>query len=64
MFSVVDIQEIDANLASFNISAPEVGVLFLAWGVFHCLLSSLPDKHDNNILAVHKYLNLCFLILI
>lgn len=64
VFSVVDIQEIDANLASFNISeAPEVGVLFLAWGVFHCLLSSLPDKHDNNILAVRKYLNLWFCIL-
>lgn len=44
----------DAMISSFNaFEAKEVGPLILAWAVFLCLISSLPEKEENNLLMVH-----------
>ncbi|CAN4119728.1 unnamed protein product [Withania somnifera] len=50
-FSFSEVQEIDAMVSTFDVFAnKESGPLILAWAVFLCLTSSLPEKEDNNIL--------------
>ncbi|GFY83689.1 nucleoporin [Actinidia rufa] len=50
-FSLSDIQEMDAIISNFSaFDAKEIGPLILSWAVFLCLISSLPGKHENNIL--------------
>ncbi|KAF8406575.1 hypothetical protein HHK36_008663 [Tetracentron sinense] len=51
VFTLTDVQEIDAVISSFNVfEIEEAGPLILAWAVFLCLISSLPGKQDNNML--------------
>ncbi|XP_062080892.1 uncharacterized protein LOC133785690 [Humulus lupulus] len=50
-FSVIDVQEMDAIVSSFNgFETKEAGPLILTWAVFLCLISSLPRKEENNVL--------------
>ncbi|XP_057475806.1 uncharacterized protein LOC130763817 [Actinidia eriantha] len=50
-FSLSDIQEMDAIISNFSaFDAKEIGPLILSWAVFLCLISSLPGKHENNVL--------------
>ncbi|KAM3398313.1 putative protein isoform X4 [Capsicum galapagoense] len=50
-FSLSEVQEIDAIVSSFDVlENKESGPLILAWAVFLCLISSLPEKEENNIL--------------
>ncbi|XP_043708822.1 uncharacterized protein LOC122658035 isoform X2 [Telopea speciosissima] len=52
LFSLMDVQDMDALVSSFNcFETVEAGPLILAWAVFLCLISSLPEKQDNNILT-------------
>ncbi|XP_026395785.1 uncharacterized protein LOC113290379 isoform X2 [Papaver somniferum] len=52
VFSLIDIQEIDGVISSFNATeTEEAGPLILAWAVFLCLVSSLPEKQENSFLA-------------
>ncbi|KAK8491474.1 hypothetical protein V6N11_059399 [Hibiscus sabdariffa] len=49
VFTMTDVQEIDALLSSFDIfEMREGGPLLLAWAVFLCLISSLPQKEESN----------------
>ncbi|KAI3989451.1 hypothetical protein MKX01_022726 [Papaver californicum] len=51
VFSLVDIQEIDGVISSFNATeTEEAGPLILAWAVFLCLVSSLPEKQEHSFL--------------
>ncbi|KAG0493658.1 hypothetical protein HPP92_004652 [Vanilla planifolia] len=51
MFSMLDIQEINSLVSSLSIlGTVECGPLLLAWAVFICLISSLPDMKNNLIL--------------
>ncbi|KAB1207586.1 hypothetical protein CJ030_MR7G022888 [Morella rubra] len=51
LFTLFDIQQMDAMISSFNASElKEAGPLILAWAVFLCLISSLPGKEENNVL--------------
>ncbi|KAG0491610.1 hypothetical protein HPP92_005008 [Vanilla planifolia] len=51
MFSMLDIQEINSLVSSLSIlGMVECGPLLLAWAVFICLISSLPDMKNNLIL--------------
>ncbi|XP_010555238.1 PREDICTED: uncharacterized protein LOC104824773 isoform X2 [Tarenaya hassleriana] len=51
VFSITDVQEMDAAISSLNTSeAKEAGPLILAWAVFLCLISSLPGKEENPLL--------------
>ncbi|KAL8556343.1 hypothetical protein ACS0TY_003962 [Phlomoides rotata] len=51
-FSETEIQEIDTMISSFNaFEAKEVGPLILTWAVFLCLINSLPEKEENNLLT-------------
>ncbi|GLT30700.1 hypothetical protein SLA2020_054910 [Shorea laevis] len=51
VFSLADVQEIDALISSFDtLEMKEAGPLVLSWAVFLCLISSLPGKEDNNFL--------------
>lgn len=53
-FSLVDIQEMDSIISSFNaFETKEAGPLILTWAVFLCLISSLPKKEENNVLMVY-----------
>ncbi|CAB80539.1 putative protein [Arabidopsis thaliana] len=48
VFSIVDVQEMDATISSLNTSeVNEAGPLVLAWAVFLCLISSLPGKEES-----------------
>eukprot|EP00268_Persea_americana_P036026 TRINITY_DN35516_c0_g1_i1.p1 TRINITY_DN35516_c0_g1~~TRINITY_DN35516_c0_g1_i1.p1 ORF type:complete len:2020 (+),score=353.46 TRINITY_DN35516_c0_g1_i1:707-6061(+) len=48
-FSLVDMQDMDAIVSSFNaLETVEAGPLILAWAVFLCLMLSLPEKGDHN----------------
>ncbi|XP_062082237.1 uncharacterized protein LOC133788686 isoform X2 [Humulus lupulus] len=50
-FSLIDVQEMDAIVSSFNaFETKEAGPLILTWAVFLCLISSLPGKEENNVL--------------
>ncbi|KAI3723879.1 hypothetical protein L2E82_35640 [Cichorium intybus] len=50
-FTVSDIQEVDAIISTFDaFETKESGPLILTWAVFLCLISSLPDKQENNVL--------------
>ncbi|KAK6136598.1 hypothetical protein DH2020_029631 [Rehmannia glutinosa] len=50
-FSESDVQQMDRMISSFNaFEAKEEGPLILAWAVFLCLISSLPEKEENNLL--------------
>ncbi|XP_059297405.1 uncharacterized protein LOC132050256 isoform X2 [Lycium ferocissimum] len=50
-FSLSEVQEIDAIVSAFDVfENKESGPLILAWAVFLCLISSLPEKGENNIL--------------
>ncbi|KAA8536013.1 hypothetical protein F0562_028491 [Nyssa sinensis] len=50
-FSLVDVQEMDAMISSFNaFETKEAGPLILTWAVFLCLISSLPEKGKNIVL--------------
>ncbi|KAI3446215.1 hypothetical protein Pfo_002880 [Paulownia fortunei] len=50
-FSEMDVQQMDAMISNFNaFEAKEEGPLILAWAVFLCLISSLPEKEENNLL--------------
>ncbi|KAG8368145.1 hypothetical protein BUALT_Bualt15G0014600 [Buddleja alternifolia] len=50
-FSEMDIQEMDTMISSFSaFETKEAGPLILAWAVFLCLISSLPEKEENNLL--------------
>ncbi|KAJ4965226.1 hypothetical protein NE237_017075 [Protea cynaroides] len=52
LFSLTDVQEMDALVSSFIcFETVEAGPLILAWAVFLCLISSLPEKQDNNMLT-------------
>ncbi|XP_010446392.1 PREDICTED: uncharacterized protein LOC104729180 isoform X1 [Camelina sativa] len=47
VFSIVDVQEMDATISSLNtFEVKEAGPLVLAWAVFLCLVSSLPGKEE------------------
>ncbi|KAL1190225.1 hypothetical protein V5N11_016615 [Cardamine amara subsp. amara] len=47
VFSVIDVQEMDATISSLNtFEVKEAGPLVLAWAVFLCLISSLPGKEE------------------
>ncbi|VFQ67820.1 unnamed protein product [Cuscuta campestris] len=47
-FSLNDVQEIDNVVSDLNaFEKKETGPLILAWAVFLCLVSSLPDKEEN-----------------
>ncbi|XP_021609697.1 uncharacterized protein LOC110613074 isoform X3 [Manihot esculenta] len=51
IFSLTDIQEMDALISSFNaFEMKEAGPLILTWAVCLCLISSLPGKEENNLL--------------
>ncbi|XP_058098868.1 uncharacterized protein LOC131243494 isoform X2 [Magnolia sinica] len=51
-FSLADFQEMDAIVSSFNaLETAEAGPLILAWAVFLCLISSLPEKQDCSTLV-------------
>ncbi|CAH8273756.1 unnamed protein product [Arabidopsis lyrata] len=48
VFSIVDVQEMDATISSLNtFEVKEAGPLVLAWAVFLCLISSLPGKEES-----------------
>ncbi|XP_015893450.3 uncharacterized protein LOC107427578 [Ziziphus jujuba] len=50
-FSLVDIQEMDSIISSFNaFETKEAGPLILTWAVFLCLISSLPRKEENDVI--------------
>ncbi|KAL4585015.1 hypothetical protein LXL04_009628 [Taraxacum kok-saghyz] len=50
-FTLSDIQEVDAIISTFDaFETKESGPLILTWAVFLCLISSLPDKQEHNIL--------------
>ncbi|KAL2512427.1 Protein of unknown function (DUF3414) [Abeliophyllum distichum] len=50
-FSVTDVQEMDSMISCFNaFETKEAGPLILTWAVFLCLISSLPEKEENNLL--------------
>ncbi|XP_052191958.1 uncharacterized protein LOC127801127 isoform X2 [Diospyros lotus] len=50
-FSFSNIQEMDAIISSFNaLETKEAGLLILSWAVYLCLISSLPEKQENNVL--------------
>ncbi|XP_020587273.1 uncharacterized protein LOC110029360 isoform X2 [Phalaenopsis equestris] len=52
IFSLQDVQEIDFLVSTFSrLGTFESGPLYLAWAVFICLLSSLPDIKNQNILT-------------
>ncbi|CAH2075851.1 unnamed protein product [Thlaspi arvense] len=47
VFSIIDVQEMDATISSLNtFEVKEAGPLVLAWAVFLCLISSLPGKEE------------------
>ncbi|XVE48907.1 hypothetical protein DITRI_Ditri01bG0039400 [Diplodiscus trichospermus] len=49
VFTLTDVQEIDALISGFDIfEMREAGPLILAWAVFLCLISSLPRKEETN----------------
>ncbi|XVF00933.1 hypothetical protein REPUB_Repub04eG0044900 [Reevesia pubescens] len=49
VFSLTDVQEIDALVSGFDVfEMRETGPLILAWAVFLCLISSLPRKEETN----------------
>ena len=53
VFTLTDVQEMDAIISSFNaFELKEAGPLILAWAVFLCLISSLPGKEENDVLMV------------
>ncbi|CAH9096876.1 unnamed protein product [Cuscuta europaea] len=53
-FSLNDVLEIDNVISSLNaFEKKEAGPLILAWAVFLCLVSSLPEKEGNNVLMGH-----------
>ncbi|XP_047941076.1 uncharacterized protein LOC125188339 isoform X2 [Salvia hispanica] len=48
-FSEMEVQQIDSMISSFNaFESKELGPLILAWALFLCLVSSLPEKEENN----------------
>ncbi|MBA0619886.1 hypothetical protein Godav_005677 [Gossypium davidsonii] len=48
-FTLTDVREIDALMSSFDVfEMREGGPLILAWAVFLCLMSSLPQKEESN----------------
>ncbi|XP_042000670.1 uncharacterized protein LOC121750240 isoform X2 [Salvia splendens] len=50
-FSEMEVQQIDSMISSFNtFEYKELGPLILAWALFLCLVSSLPEKEENNML--------------
>ncbi|KAL3843385.1 hypothetical protein ACJIZ3_000788 [Penstemon smallii] len=50
-FSEMDVQGMDAEISKFGaFEAKESGPLILAWAVFLCLISSLPEKEKNTLL--------------
>ncbi|ERN13437.1 hypothetical protein AMTR_s00041p00195800 [Amborella trichopoda] len=50
-FSLEEVQEMDCLISGFcTLNMEEAGPLILAWAVFLCLLSSLPEKEDSNML--------------
>lgn len=50
----MEVQEMDSMISSFDaFESKELGPLILAWALFLCLVSSLPDKEENNLLKVH-----------
>ncbi|GJX61656.1 hypothetical protein Tco_0294556 [Tanacetum coccineum] len=50
-FAMSDIQEVDAVITRFDaFETKEAGPLILTWAVFLCLISSLPDKQEHNVL--------------
>ncbi|OVA06310.1 hypothetical protein BVC80_8889g25 [Macleaya cordata] len=52
VFSLMDIQDMDGMISSFNVfETEEAGPLILAWAVFLCLVSSLPEKQECSFLA-------------
>ncbi|CAH1423389.1 unnamed protein product [Lactuca virosa] len=49
--TVSDIQEVDAIISTFDaFETKESGPLILTWAVFLCLISSLPDKQEHDVL--------------
>ncbi|XP_042000671.1 uncharacterized protein LOC121750240 isoform X3 [Salvia splendens] len=47
----MEVQQIDSMISSFNtFEYKELGPLILAWALFLCLVSSLPEKEENNML--------------
>ncbi|XP_041997267.1 uncharacterized protein LOC121747315 isoform X2 [Salvia splendens] len=47
----MEVQQIDSMISSFNaFESKELGPLILAWALFLCLVSSLPEKEENNML--------------
>ncbi|XP_057965187.1 uncharacterized protein LOC131155793 [Malania oleifera] len=51
VFSVTDVQEMDAIISGFDVfQTKEAGPLILTWAVFLCLISSLPEKQETNLL--------------
>ncbi|XP_058002713.1 uncharacterized protein LOC110643732 isoform X2 [Hevea brasiliensis] len=51
IFSLTDIQQMDALLSSFSaFEVKEAGPLILTWAVCLCLISSLPGKEENKVL--------------
>lgn len=52
-FSLVDVQEFDAMISDMDsFQSKEAGLLILAWAVFLCLISALPEKEDSLVLMV------------
>ncbi|KAL1554389.1 hypothetical protein AAHA92_14953 [Salvia divinorum] len=48
-FSEMEVQQIESMISSFNaFESKELGPLILAWALFLCLVSSLPEKEENN----------------
>ncbi|ESQ53118.1 hypothetical protein EUTSA_v10024188mg [Eutrema salsugineum] len=48
VFSINDVQDMDATISSLNtLEVKEAGPLVLAWAVFLCLISSLPEKEES-----------------
>lgn len=51
VFTLSDIQEMDGIVSSFSVfDTEEAAPLILAWAVFICLISSLPEKQDSSVL--------------
>ncbi|CAA3010617.1 Hypothetical predicted protein [Olea europaea subsp. europaea] len=52
-FSITDVQEMDSIISCFSaFETKEAGPLILTWAVFLCLISSLPEKDENNFLMI------------
>nr|XP_043624466.1 uncharacterized protein LOC122596031 [Erigeron canadensis] len=50
-FAIIDIQEVDVIISGLDaFETKEAGPLILTWAIFLCLVASLPEKEEHNVL--------------